>query len=66
MRVHHREDELEGHDRGLDHDLPRLLQRRGMFKFVAGASLVTLVGHRGHPGPERKPGDRQRVGGVAR
>ena len=29
MRVHHRESDLENHDRGLDYDLPRLLQRRG-------------------------------------
>jgi protocatechuate 3,4-dioxygenase beta subunit len=49
MRVHHREADLENHDRGLDHDLPRLLQRRGMLKLVlgaglAGTGLVTLVG----------------------
>ena len=25
MRVNHRESELENHDRGLDYDLPRLL-----------------------------------------
>ena len=47
MRVNHRETDLENHDRGLDHDLPRLLQRRGMLKLVlgaglAGAGLVTL------------------------
>jgi protocatechuate 3,4-dioxygenase beta subunit len=47
MRVHHRETDLENHDRGLDHDLPRLLQRRGMLKLVvgaglAGAGLITL------------------------
>jgi protocatechuate 3,4-dioxygenase beta subunit len=40
MHVHHREPELENHDRGLDHDLPRLLQRRGLLKLVAGASLA--------------------------
>ena len=40
MRVDHREDELENHDRGLDYDLPRLLQRRGMVKLVLGASLA--------------------------
>lgn len=44
MRVAHIEDELENHDRGLDHDLPRLLQRRGLLQLVAGASLVTLAG----------------------
>lgn len=44
MRVNHRENELENHDRGLDHDLPRLLHRRGMLKLVAGASLITLAG----------------------
>src|SRR5829696_4455046 len=40
MRVYHREDELENHDRGLDHDLPRLLDRRGLLKLVAGAGLA--------------------------
>jgi protocatechuate 3,4-dioxygenase beta subunit len=40
MRVYHREDELENHDRGLDHDLPRLLHRRGLLKLVAGAGLA--------------------------
>ena len=40
MRVDHREDELENHDRGLDYDLPRLLQRRGMLRLVLGASLA--------------------------
>ncbi len=44
MRVQHREDDLENHDIGLDQDLPRLLQRRGMLQLVAGASLVTLAG----------------------
>ena len=29
MRVNHREPEPENHDRGLDWDLPRPLQRRG-------------------------------------
>ena len=47
MRVNHRETDLENHDRGLDYDLPRLLHRRGMLKFVAGvglagAGLITL------------------------
>jgi protocatechuate 3,4-dioxygenase beta subunit len=40
MRVYHREDELENHDRGLDYDLPRLLHRRGMLKLVAGVTLA--------------------------
>jgi protocatechuate 3,4-dioxygenase beta subunit len=40
MRVYHRQDELENHDRGLDFDLPRLLDRRGMLKLVAGAGLA--------------------------
>ena len=40
MRVNHREPDLENHDRGLDYDLPRLLQRRGMLKLVAGAGLA--------------------------
>ncbi|HEX6759202.1 MAG TPA: intradiol ring-cleavage dioxygenase [Propionibacteriaceae bacterium] len=47
MRVNHRENDLENHDRGLDYDLPRLLHRRGMLKLVAGvglagAGLITL------------------------
>jgi hypothetical protein len=41
MRVYHREDELENHDRGLDYDLPRLLHRRGMLKLVAGVTLAS-------------------------
>ena len=40
MRVNHRETDLENHDHGLDYDLPRLLQRRGMLKLVAGAGLA--------------------------
>ena len=40
MRIDHREKDLENHDRGLDYDLPRLLQRRGMLKLVAGAGLA--------------------------
>jgi protocatechuate 3,4-dioxygenase beta subunit len=47
MRIDHREEDLENHDRGLDYDLPRLLHRRGMLKLVAGvglagAGLITL------------------------
>jgi protocatechuate 3,4-dioxygenase beta subunit len=47
MRIDHREKDLENHDRGLDYDLPRLLDRRGLLKFVggaglAGAGLITL------------------------
>ena len=40
MRVNHRETDLENHDRGLDYDLPRLLQRRGMLKLLLGAGLA--------------------------
>jgi protocatechuate 3,4-dioxygenase beta subunit len=40
MRVNHRESQLENHDRGLDYDLPRLLERRGLLKLVAGAGLA--------------------------
>ena len=40
MRIDHRESDLENHDRGLDYDLARLLQRRGMLKLVAGAGLA--------------------------
>ncbi len=51
MRIDHREEDLENHDRGLDYDLPRLLHRRGMLKLVAGvglagAGLITLGGLR--------------------
>jgi protocatechuate 3,4-dioxygenase beta subunit len=47
MRIDHREKDLENHDRGLDYDLPRLLDRRGLLKLVGGAglagtSLITL------------------------
>jgi protocatechuate 3,4-dioxygenase beta subunit len=44
MRVHHREAVVENHDLGLDHDLPRLLQRRGLLQLVAGAALIPLAG----------------------
>lgn len=40
MRIDHREEDLENHDRGLDYDLPRLLHRRGMLKLVAGVGLA--------------------------
>ena len=40
MRIDHREPDLENHDRGLDWDLPRLLERRGLLKLVAGAGLA--------------------------
>jgi hypothetical protein len=40
MRIEHREEDLENHDRGLDYDLPRLLHRRGMLKLVAGVGLA--------------------------
>ena len=48
MRIDHREEDLENHDRGLDYDLPRLLHRRGMLKLVtgvglAGTGLITLA-----------------------
>ena len=47
MRIDHREEDLENHDRGLDYDLPHLLHRRGILKLVAGvglagAGLITL------------------------
>jgi protocatechuate 3,4-dioxygenase beta subunit len=47
MRIDHRKNDLENHDRGLDYDLPRLLGRRGLLKLVAGAGfagtgLITL------------------------
>ena len=40
MRIDHREEDLENHDRGLDYDLPRLLHRRGMLKLVAGVGFA--------------------------
>jgi protocatechuate 3,4-dioxygenase beta subunit len=40
MRIDHREKDLENHDRGLDYDLPRLLDRRGLLKLVGGAGLA--------------------------
>ena len=68
MRVNHREAELENHDRGLDYDLPRLLQRRGMLKLVAGAGLAgglitlgacaTADDHRAAPRAARRAADR--------
>jgi protocatechuate 3,4-dioxygenase beta subunit len=65
MRVRHLEADLENHDRGLDFDLPRLLQRRGLLKLVAGTSLIGLVGcsadTAGTPGDP--PGGRQPAGG---
>jgi protocatechuate 3,4-dioxygenase beta subunit len=41
MRIEHREKDLENHDRGLDYDLPRLLDRRGLLKLVGGAGLAS-------------------------
>jgi protocatechuate 3,4-dioxygenase beta subunit len=41
MRIDHREKDLENHDRGLDYDLPRLLDRRGLLKLVGGAGLAS-------------------------
>jgi protocatechuate 3,4-dioxygenase beta subunit len=41
MRLEHREKDLENHDRGLDYDLPRLLDRRGLLKLVGGAGLAS-------------------------
>ena len=79
MRVNHRESELENHDRGLDYDLPRLLERRGMLKLVAGAGLagagmITLgacAAERRHrrlppatPGAQRWSGRRPPGGGA--
>ncbi len=37
-------DDLEDHDRGLSHDLPVLLKRRGMLGIMIGAGLAPLVG----------------------
>jgi protocatechuate 3,4-dioxygenase beta subunit len=41
VRIDHREKDLENHDRGLDYDLPRLLDRRGLLKLVGGAGLAS-------------------------
>jgi hypothetical protein len=44
MRVNHTEPDLENHDRGLDHDLPRLIGRRGLLTLAIGAGAATAVG----------------------
>lgn len=48
-RVNHREPDLENHHRGLDWDLPRLLQRRGPLKLVAGAGPAARGDRRSVP-----------------
>jgi protocatechuate 3,4-dioxygenase beta subunit len=37
-------DELEDHDRGLSHDLPRILGRRGVLGIMGGVGAAALVG----------------------
>ncbi len=37
-------DEIEDHDRGLSHDLPRILGRRGVLGLMGGVGAVALVG----------------------
>jgi protocatechuate 3,4-dioxygenase beta subunit len=37
-------DEIEDHDRGLSHDLPRILGRRGVLGIMGGVGAVALVG----------------------
>jgi hypothetical protein len=50
MRVRHRDDELENLDRGLDYDLPRLLQRPGPAQLAValrpGGWVPVAVGYR--------------------
>lgn len=36
--------EIEDHDRGLSHDLPRLLERRGLLRLGSGLGLTALAG----------------------
>ncbi len=66
MRVHHREAEIENHDRGLDHDLPRLLHRRGLLRLalgagLAGSGLMTLAACANgmSPGSDQEPASGQ-------
>jgi len=48
MTHDHRPDELEDHDKGLSHDLPKLVKRglgrRGMLGVVGGLGVATLAG----------------------
>ena len=48
MTHDHRPDELEDHDKGLSHDLPKLVRRglgrRGMLGVVGGLGVATLAG----------------------
>ena len=40
----HRTDEVEPHDLGLSHDLPKLLSRRRALTVFGGAGLLALAG----------------------
>lgn len=40
----HAPDEIEDHDRGLSHDLPTILGRRGLLGIMGGVGAVALVG----------------------
>ena len=40
----HAHDELEDHDLGLSHDLPKILGRRGLLGIMGGVGAVALVG----------------------
>jgi protocatechuate 3,4-dioxygenase beta subunit len=44
MSHHHQDDELHDHDKGLSHDLPRLLSRRRALAMLGGAGLFAVAG----------------------
>jgi protocatechuate 3,4-dioxygenase beta subunit len=44
MHHHHHDDELHDHDKGLSHDLPRMLSRRRALSVFGGAGLLALAG----------------------
>lgn len=47
----HSDDDLEDHDLGLAHDLPRLVSRRGALLMLGGASAALLAGCASNSGP---------------
>jgi protocatechuate 3,4-dioxygenase beta subunit len=44
MTSDHSHDDLEDHDLGLSHDLPRILRRRGMLAILGGVGVAALAG----------------------
>jgi len=43
QHAHGHDDELEDHDRGLSHDLPKILGRRGLLGIMGGVGAAALV-----------------------